>query len=533
VRELLEPQKIAELPAAPGFKESDSRKSTLFIGLLLIALAASVRIPFLNARGYLLDEAWTAELASGRGSEHLQLPKDTILQMPVFFSLTGQNASPWWRVWARMQCTHPPLYFIGLRLWMEVFGTGDVPERSFSVLASLIGVALLYDVARLCNGRSVGIWACILMALAQPQVQYARETRNYAWLIVTGLMVLDALIRIEKFGTNRRRLAALMIGVLATLLTHYFGIGLLIGSVLYAVIRMRGRERAQILRRFLLAAVVFICVWGPFMWQQRGLASTSDESTNFLLDTSPSHLMLTFRRLAFLPGVLLAEPSGIAIYFCAAGAIIYVLPLLMLRHRPDLLIWIACMFGVIGIVALLDFARDTRHLGWIRYTLLAGPAVYVLIPAMAAGIKHLAWLRHGIPAVAVLYCLWALPGAYRSGFTDPKIVAAQLQSEVQKQDILLFISTGKNEWWGGGQCLVIARYLRSAPNAVALLNSPAGGEVTTRALASPHIFAFSLRENPADFVHGIEPQSVIGYPGLGRLWVLHSEFGAVPSTPSP
>ncbi len=494
------------------------RHSTVLIGLLLVLIAAALRIPSLAWRGYSLDEAWTTEIASGHGSVHLHLPKDVVMPMPEFFRLGAKVDVPWWRIWTNMECTHPPLYFLGLRFWTDVFGAGDATERSFSILASLIAVVLLYDVTRLCNGRSVAIWACILFALAQPQIQYARETRNYMWLIAAALVAADALVRIEKFGLRYHTLVLLAMGVLATLLTHYFGVGMLIGLGLYAFVCTRHRFRVQVLGAFAVAIILFAICWGSFMWQQRGLASTSDQSTNFLLDNPATHLSWTFYRLAVLPGVLLAEPRGAALYVCYAGAALYILPLLWLRHKPELLIWILWMFGVIGVVAALDFSRDTHHLGLIRYTLLAGPAVYVLIPALVS--KRGPWLRHSVPAVAAIYCLWALPYAYRSAVTDPKIIASQLQSVTQSNDLLLFISTGKNEWWAGGQCMVFSRYLKPPPCPVALLNAPAGGEVTARALASPHIFAVTVRENPADFVRGISPQTMSKFPGQGEVWVL-------------
>jgi uncharacterized membrane protein len=503
-------------------ESSRPNRSSLVICLLLALIAAALRIPSLASRGYSLDEAWTAEIASGRGSIHLNLPRDVVMPMPVFFNLGTKADVPWWHIWTKMECTHPPLYFLGLRFWTDLIGPGDAPERSFSILAALISVVLLFDVVRLCNGRSIAIWACILFALAQPQIQYARETRNYTWLIACALFAADALVRVEKFGPNIPRLSALSVGVLATLLTHYFGIGMLIGLGLYAILRTRGRVRANVLIAFALAILIFAICWGPYMWQQRALASTSDQSTNFLLDKPDTHLAWTFYRLALLPGVLLAEPRGAAVYICYAGVALYILPLIALRLRPDLLIWILWMFGVIGVIAALDFSRDTHHLGLIRYTLLAGPAVYVLIPALVSQLPP--WLRHAVPAIAGVYCLWALPHTYQSAVADPKVIAAQVQSAARPQDLLLFISTGKNEWWAGGQCMVFSRYLKLPQCPVALLNAPAGAEVTDRALASHRVFGFTVAENPADFVHGIFPQDMVKFPGQGKVWILQKEI---------
>jgi uncharacterized membrane protein len=507
--------------AKPTGARDPSCKSTILIVILILIGAAALRIRSLTARGYLYDEAWIAELASGRGSAHLGLPADQVLPMPDFFSLDGQAALPWWKIWTKMECTHPPLYFIGLRLWMEIAGTSDGAERGFSVLASLIAIGLLFDIAQLCGGRFVAVWACILMAISQPQIEYARETRNYAWLLVGALVAADAIVRIEKLGPSRRRLALLVIGVLATLLTHYFGVGILIGMAIYSAIRFRGRARAQSLGAFGLALLIFLLCWGPFMWQQRSLALTSDQSTNFLLDNPDFHIQHTFWRLMVLPGVLLAEPrNAAATAVCPCGVLLYFLPLFLLRRRGDLWFWMLWIVGVIGLVATLDLTRGTHHLGIVRYTLLAGPAIYGLIPLLSAGIKRWAWLRHGIPAMAALYCLVGLPHAYESDIADPRSIVARLHSMLGPRDLLVFISMGNNQWWARGQYLLFSRYIEPESCPAVILDAPAGVEVTRRALASDHIVAFTLGENPADFILGLHPLGAAKFPGQGTVWIL-------------
>src|SRR5437764_15380383 len=93
--------------------------TTLLLLASVLVLAGSVRLFQLDWRGYFVDELWTAELATGRGSAHLHIPRNIVVATPPeLVSLEG--APPWWRVWRRMECTHPPLYFVLLRLWMQL-----------------------------------------------------------------------------------------------------------------------------------------------------------------------------------------------------------------------------------------------------------------------------------------------------------------------------------------------------------------------------------------------------------------------------
>src|SRR5439155_5899235 len=174
--------------------------------------------------GFFLDEMWSAELASGRGSAHLHLPDNTLLSPPPeLYSLT--DAPPWWRVWTTVDVPHPPLYFIALRLWMSLAGQTDAALRALSVVLSLLTVALLFDTARLLSGRGVALWASVLFALAQPQIDYGRQALYYPLLLLAGMAAANAVARIEKRGASRPRFAALFLATLTALLTHYFCIG--------------------------------------------------------------------------------------------------------------------------------------------------------------------------------------------------------------------------------------------------------------------------------------------------------------------
>ncbi|HSV15030.1 MAG TPA: glycosyltransferase family 39 protein [Tepidisphaeraceae bacterium] len=494
------------------------RAVDLVLIVVVLSIAAAVRLSWLGSPGYSVDELWTAELAVGRGSTHLHLPLNVLVPPPPPDLFRISDAPPWWHVWTHMECTHPPLYFVALRLWIAAFGQGDVTERMLSVVCSMLAIALLYDAARLHNGRAVAFWAATLMALAQPQIDLSRQTRNYAMLELTALAAIDALVRIEHFGINGRRCIALTAAVLATLLTHYFCIGAVGAMGLYAMIRLPGRARSRVFIAFIIAGIVFAIGWGPFMWRQRALFATDDTATRFLQESGPQHLWLTLQRVTLIPAAMLAKPRLAMVVVSSGMVVLYVLPLLLLRRRPDLLLWCVLLIGVVAPLVLLDLARGTGHLAFVRYPLLAGPAVYVLVPGLMT-IAPTRWVCHAIPAAAAIACALAAPDVYHPRQTDTRLMAAEMGSRIRAEDLLVFGGEGNHLWEAQAQYMMLSRYQRSIRSPMALVDRPVDGQVLDRARRSRYVFAFSVG-NPLQFLPGfrlVDSRLYVGGGGCAQL----------------
>lgn len=503
----------------PPTVDARAGRTTLLLMLMVMLLAGAVRWPQLGQRGYILDELWIAEIATGRGSAHLYLPKDTLLNPPELDRLPG--APPWWQVWTHMEITHPPLYFVLLRIWENIFGDSDSAGRMFALVASVLAVGVLFDVARLLNGRSVAIWASVLMALSPVQIALARMLRDYAMLLLVGLIAANALVRIEKLGFSRRRLWGFGLAVMAMLLTHYFCIGAVAALGIYALIRLNGATRRKVIAIMVLAGVIFVIVWGPFMWQQRHLFNTSDDAVLFLKNNGPHHVRHTLTLTALLPAELLTYLKGPMIFIGASLAVLYVLPFFLLHRRRDILLWGLWLSCTVAVIALMDLTRKTDHLNFIRYTLLAGPAVYVLIPAILELFARSGWVRHGIPTVVALVCALNVPDAYQTQYTDPTIMVNEIGPMIHPNDLVVFVGTGTHSWTAGIQYLALSRYLHPIPCPIAILNEPADGQVLARARSSRAVFIFTEGQPGAPFIPGaklIKGRRFVS--GVGSVWIV-------------
>jgi uncharacterized membrane protein len=399
-----------------------------------------LRLYGLSDHDYWLDEFWTAELSTGRGSVHLSIPTNTIIDPPPL-TTTLANAPPPTKVWTTMQdATHPPLYFFILRLWRNIAGAGDVSSRLLSVLGSLAAIAFLYDITSRLHGKPVAIWSALLMAIAVPQIEYAQATRNYAFLLMSSLAACSALIRIEQIGPRLDYLIWLGLALLSAALTHYFSIGALLALFAYSIIRLRGRARYKTLAAFAAAAILFLLLWAPQLLAHLHDFSSPERTTEFLYDAPNGHLTRVLANFVSLPVVHLINLSSPSIIWPILGAALFILILSSIARRRDLLLWWLYLAGTIGLILLLDLTRGTQQLFFTRYTLIASPALFALLAAVPARFGKIA--PHAIPAALALLCVIYLPRLYNQNRPDFQDLA-RLLDQTGRRDLLIFAAPTK------------------------------------------------------------------------------------------
>jgi mannosyltransferase len=168
---------------------------------------------------------------------------------------------------------HPPLYYLLLHGWMELFGTGDVAVRLLSAVFGVAAFPLAWIAGRRLAGRAGARWALVVVALSPYAVRYSTETRMYSLvmlLVLAGYLVLTDALR----QPTLRRLGgvALVSGLL--LLTHYWSFWLLGAVGLLLVLRWwrQPAERATSARVIVAVAaggVLFLPWLGGFLYQMQ------------------------------------------------------------------------------------------------------------------------------------------------------------------------------------------------------------------------------------------------------------------------
>lgn len=441
------PVSTSATPPRPVSRSIRAIEVVLLVAVM--ALAAWLRIDRARSDGLTFDEQWHMELSTGRGSPHLTLPTDQLIESaPPVTSLRG--APPVWSVWTHMAgVAHPPLFVTVLRLWRDLFGEGDLPAKSLSIVCSLVAIALLHDAVRTQNGRGAGAWAALVFALAPAQIYLAQQVRGYAMAQMLSCGALAAMGRIDHWGCTRWRIAALAICATALPLTHYFGVVADLALSAFAVSRFRGRTLWMTLGALAIAGAIFLITWAPFIPQQQRTVSQLANPWQHEPMAAARHVILTLGRAAAIPVRQIADPTSYAFQWpLIAGGVLFLAALVRWRRT---VLWMSWLCGTLLFVTVLDLLRGTNQLTYLRYTSLSAPALFALVASIGAALPGRSVLRHFIPAAACLFALILWPSVY--GRFDEReepewrALGQALGQHAQRDDVFIFASGAQARWY--------------------------------------------------------------------------------------
>jgi len=224
-----------------------------------VVLAFALALRFWTRSDLWLDEALTVNIA-----------RQPLHEIPSFLRRDGA----------------PPLFYVLLHFWMELFGTSDYAVRSLPGLFGVVTLPLTWLAGRRVGGRK-GAWAALLLLATSPfAVRYDTETRMYslvALLTVLGFLALDRALRRPRPG-NLIAVAALT-GLL--LYTHYWSLYLVVTVMVWlAWEAWRGRPEWRRGARASLVAGAAGCLtflpWVPaFVYQSAHTGTPWATPANF------------------------------------------------------------------------------------------------------------------------------------------------------------------------------------------------------------------------------------------------------------
>ena len=98
---------------------------------------------------------------------------------------------------------HPPLYYLGLRLFTGLFGVSAISLRLFSVLGVLSTLLLGYFAGQRVFGKQGALYFCLMLISVPMLAAYSHQARMYTWAAfsVTGVFIYAYLFM--RTGKNR------------------------------------------------------------------------------------------------------------------------------------------------------------------------------------------------------------------------------------------------------------------------------------------------------------------------------------------
>lgn len=210
------------------FKKISKETSPLF--LLIFAFACALYMFKLNFSDLWSDEIYTKSMLSG--------------SLPEFFARFKNDL-------------HPPLYYLGLKVFTALFGSGAIAIRLFSVLGVLSTLLLGYFAGQRIFGKTGALYFCIILMSVPMLAAYSHQARMYTWAAfsVTGVFIYAYLFM--KTG-NRRDLILLAIFTLTALYLHYFSMAAAFVANAFVFLYLLLTKSKKIIHHLLSLALVTI-----------------------------------------------------------------------------------------------------------------------------------------------------------------------------------------------------------------------------------------------------------------------------------
>lgn len=94
--------------------------------------------------------------------------------------------------------THPPLYYLILKLWTVVFGYSEISLRLPSVILGAATIYVVYLIGKKIVGNNIGILSSLLLATSGLHLYYSQEARMYALSTFAVSLAVYAFLKIRE-----------------------------------------------------------------------------------------------------------------------------------------------------------------------------------------------------------------------------------------------------------------------------------------------------------------------------------------------
>ena len=161
----------------------------------------------------------------------------------------------------------PPLYYLLLHFWAQIFGIGQLAVKSLSAVFGTLLIPATYLLGRELAGRRTALWTAALITVAPLAIYYSREVRMYSLLPLLAVLTAWFAIRYIRRGSVPD-LVGYAVAATACVYTHNFGWFIWTACVsLWWLIRNRtGSWKLWVLVQ---SGVVLLYVpWLSILWQQ-------------------------------------------------------------------------------------------------------------------------------------------------------------------------------------------------------------------------------------------------------------------------
>lgn len=274
------------------------------------------------------------------GSEPYWVDEIVGLQITKHFQNLGELIS-----YLKLTGYYPPLYFIVLHYWTNMFGYGEMAVRLLSLIFGTGVIILTYVLGKkLFPNYQVGLISALIVAILPIQIEYSQEARPYIIFCFFGLL---AAISLWKYLESEqwRRLIYFNLATIVGLYLHYSFVFFLVAAygywLLIIIFNRRQSAGPRLLPLVISAALIFLAYWpwlgGPVEQILLSKYRLMDGEWNITTARPQLFFESIFSQLIWLSKIDYWDPVSITFFFIMKLALVAALLALLLKRRNEII----------------------------------------------------------------------------------------------------------------------------------------------------------------------------------------------------
>lgn len=298
------------------------------------------------------------------------------------------SAQDWSKVFSSVieDVVHPPLFYVVLKLWIDIGGQSILWIKLLPVLLSIVSIV---PFLLLCRELKINLLATGLalwmMAVNNFLISHAQEPRMYSLLLLLVLLSLWLFVKLQSRDSNSIRIHFALGGVnLLLVFTHYFG-WVIVALELFFLLAWR----RDLVRSFAIATAGIAICFSPWAYLVANAARKNPSRATFFWNRPPP-LSEIVGYYANLNGPLSYRwkvfGTGVVLLVFLAPIIVKCLRMMKARQTKDAprRFWFLILFAFAPVALGFVASHALPQSIWaLRYLIIAAPA-YLLIVAVAA-----------------------------------------------------------------------------------------------------------------------------------------------------
>ncbi len=146
----------------------------------------------------------------------------------------------------------PPLYYILMHLWVNIFGVSEITLRFPSLIFSVLSIFFIFKLAKELYDEEVGLISALLLSVSLYSINYAHEAKMYTMLWFLGILSFYYFYKFTKDPTNKNLFLYILFTTMS-IYTLYVGfLFMVVQNICYFIFFEKKQTQKWLLGQFVM-----------------------------------------------------------------------------------------------------------------------------------------------------------------------------------------------------------------------------------------------------------------------------------------